>query len=227
VTETTQTLADGNHIRRSTRATLFRDSEGRTRREQNLGEIGPMVAASGQPVQTIMISDPVAGATYILNSQEKVAHKLPHRVGGGFAAKQEAEAKARAEERGRSVVHGLPAVAGVAGTAAPETFGMRIEGTRIKADGKNYRQEPLGTQMIEGVAAEGTRSTMTIPAGAMGNERPIEIVNERWYSPQLKTTVMTKSTDPRVGETTYTLKNVRLAEPDSSLFAVPPDYSLQ
>ena len=92
---------------------------------------------------------------------------------------------------------------------------------------KAMNKESLGTQMIEGVAAEGTRTTLTIPAGAMGNERPIDVVTETWYSNQLHTTVMTKTTDPRAGETIYTLKNIKLAEPDQSLFTVPADYNVQ
>jgi hypothetical protein len=81
--------------------------------------------------------------------------------------------------------------------------------------------------MIEGVAAEGTKTTLTIPEGAIGNERPIDVVTESWYSPQLKTTVMTKTTDPRSGETVYSLKNIRLEEPAANLFTVPADYSIQ
>jgi len=53
--------------------------------------------------------------------------------------------------------------------------------------------------MIEGVRADGTRTTITIPAGAMGNEQPILIVSERWYSPELQTVVMTKRNDPAYG----------------------------
>ena len=65
------------------------------------------------------------------------------------------------------------------------------------------RTESLGKQNIEGVEAEGTRSTVTIPAGEIGNERAIEIVFERWYSPELQMVVMTRHYDPRFGETTY------------------------
>ena len=106
---------------------------------------------------------------------------------------------------------------------------MRVSSSRTSsnADAKNLKKESLGTQMIEGVAAEGTRTTMTIPAGAMGNERPIDMVTETWYSNQLHTTVMTKTTDPRAGETVYSLKNVKLAEPPATLFQVPSDYKVE
>jgi hypothetical protein len=87
-------------------------------------------------------------------------------------------------------------------------------------------QESLGTQSIEGVMAEGTRVTLTIAAGKIGNERPIVTVNERWYSQELQTAVLTKNSDPRMGETTYRLTNINRSEPDPSLFQVPADYTI-
>jgi len=87
--------------------------------------------------------------------------------------------------------------------------------------------ESLGTQTIEGVTAEGTRSTLTIPAGEIGNTLPIEIVEETWYSPDLQITLMTKVRDPRTGESTYRLTNLSRSEPDHSLFEVPADYTVR
>ena len=89
------------------------------------------------------------------------------------------------------------------------------------------KTESLGKRNIEGVVAEGTRTTTTIPAGDMGNDRPIEIVSERWLSPELQTVVMTRNNDPRFGETTYRLTNIVRAEPPRSLFEVPPDYQVK
>jgi hypothetical protein len=86
--------------------------------------------------------------------------------------------------------------------------------------------EQLGTQVIEGVVAEGTRSTITIPAGTIGNEQPIKVVSERWTSPELKVLVQSRQLDPRFGETTYRLTNIARAEPSPSLFEVPPDFTL-
>jgi hypothetical protein len=80
--------------------------------------------------------------------------------------------------------------------------------------------------LVEGVEAEGTRTTVTIPAGAMGNERPLLIVSERWYSAELQTVVMTKHSDPRFGDTTYRLTNISRSEPDHSLFELPADYKV-
>jgi hypothetical protein len=88
-------------------------------------------------------------------------------------------------------------------------------------------REDLGRQNVEGVAASGSRSTTTIPAGAIGNEHPINVVSEQWFSPDLQVLVMTKHSDPRQGETTYRLSNIVRAEPERSLFTVPPDYTFR
>jgi hypothetical protein len=87
--------------------------------------------------------------------------------------------------------------------------------------------EDLGEQVLEGVLAEGTRETQIIPAGQIGNERPIEIVAERWYSPELEAIVLRRTSDPRFGETSYRLINVDRSEPPPELFTVPQDYRLE
>ncbi len=88
------------------------------------------------------------------------------------------------------------------------------------------KTEALGKQTIEGVEAEGTRSTLTIPTGQIGNDRPIEIVSERWESPELQVVVLSKHKDPRLGETTYRLTSINRGEPARSLFEVPADYTV-
>jgi Secretin and TonB N terminus short domain len=89
------------------------------------------------------------------------------------------------------------------------------------------RSESLGRQIIEGVEAEGTRIIQTIAAGAMGNERQIEIIHERWYSRELQMDIMTKWNDPRSGESTQRLTNIIRSEPDAALFQPPPDYAIR
>jgi hypothetical protein len=91
----------------------------------------------------------------------------------------------------------------------------------------NVTKTDLGTQTIEGVPAQGTRVTRTIPAGQFGNEQPMVITTETWYSPDLKVLVMSKSNDPRMGDTTYTLTNIQRSEPAASLFQVPDDYTVR
>jgi hypothetical protein len=90
---------------------------------------------------------------------------------------------------------------------------------------QQFQNESLGKQMMEGVEVEGTRTRITIPAGQIGNERPIEIVSERWFSPELKVVIMSRNSDPRMGETVYKLTNISRAEPPRTLFEVPADFS--
>jgi hypothetical protein len=91
----------------------------------------------------------------------------------------------------------------------------------------NVTTTSLGTQTIDGVSAQGTRYTRTIPAGQIGNEKPIVITTERWYSPDLQMYVMTKTTDPVRGDSIRQLTNIQMGEPDPSLFQVPAGYTVQ
>ena len=109
---------------------------------------------------------------------------------------------------------------------SPSIAGGRVEAYKTPAP-ENLKTESLGTQNIEGVTAEGTRTTFTIPAGDIGNELPINIVTETWFSPELQVVVMRKHSDPQRGETTYRLTNINRSEPARSLFEVPADYTMK
>jgi TonB family protein len=86
--------------------------------------------------------------------------------------------------------------------------------------------EQLAKQMVEGVECEGVRAITTMPAGAIGNERPIETVNETWFSQELKIMILSKRSDPRFGETTYRVTNISRSEPDAALFQIPSEYTI-
>jgi hypothetical protein len=90
----------------------------------------------------------------------------------------------------------------------------------------NLKTEELGTETMDGLTVQGTRITKTIAAGQIGNEHALQIVTERWYSPDLQTTVMSTTTDPRTGVSAYKLTSISRAEPDASLFQVPADYKV-
>jgi hypothetical protein len=90
-----------------------------------------------------------------------------------------------------------------------------------------FSTESLGEKEYEGIRAKGTKTTATLPAGAVGNRRPIEVVSERWYSPELRVVVFARRADPRYGETIYRLRNIMRVEPESSLFQVPGDYKVE
>jgi hypothetical protein len=101
---------------------------------------------------------------------------------------------------------------------------MTAYGEKAAMENAQFTREGLGTQTMEGVLVTGTRTTRTIPAGQIGNEKPISIVTEVWTSPELKTVVMSKRSDPRMGEQTFRLTNITRNEPDTSLFTVPADF---
>lgn len=88
------------------------------------------------------------------------------------------------------------------------------------------KTESLGKQMVEGVECEGERAVTTMPAGTIGNDRPIETVNETWYSPELRIMILSKRSDPRFGESTYSVTNITRSEPYAELFQFPSDYKL-
>src|SRR6185503_10404072 len=235
VTEMIQTLADGNRIVRRSNALVYRDSEGRTRREQSINGVGAF-AASGEPQQTIFINDPVAEVNYILDTKNRTARKMDlNMTGFSIDRKKIAEAKARAQKtidaehekmsehrveiaRGGAFEMRVPGPGGIG-------FGPSMERTAINS--KNAKKESLGKQNIEGVEAEGTRYTITIAAGEIGNEAPINIVSESWYSSELQTVVMSRHSDPRMGENTYRLTNINRSEPPHSLFELPSDYTIK
>jgi hypothetical protein len=193
-TESTQVLADGNRIVNKSTASMARDSQGRTRREQTMGNVGPW-AVNGPKM--VFISDPVAQTEYVLNMNDESAEVL--RPGKDAPPSGE-------------VAHRFKVI-----TTRPSG--------REEAQSENLKTESLGTQTIEGVTAEGKRLTRIIPAGQIGNERPLEITSETWTSPELQQIVLSKRNDPRVGETVYRLTDIKRGEPDPSLFKVPAGFS--
>jgi len=205
VTEVVQSLADGNKITRRTTASVARDSEGRVRRESLVAGLGPLFPGDGPKL--VFVHDPVAKAGYVLDLEDKTARKLP---------------PPPAFEIDRSA----PGPHGQARLGPPPGAPMVKFKTRVK-EFPEGKKEDLGTQTIEGVPAQGTRTTHTIAAGQIGNDRSIEIVHERWYSDELQAVVMSRHSDPRMGETTYRLTNIQRGEPDASLFQVPEDFKVE
>jgi hypothetical protein len=229
VTAFTQTLSDGNRISRQTTSQVYRDSEGRTRREETIGAIGPW-ASGTDPVQIVHVYDPVAGTGFMLNPKDHTASKMTIRIntsvkpgmGSGSGAGVGAGAAATTMVTADTItMHMAPPPPG---GAPGHAFAMA--GGQIMAKGQ-VSKELLGTQEIEGVQAEGVRTTMTIPAGQIGNEQPIQVISERWYSPDLQVVMMTRHSDPRTGEEVYKLTNVNRSEPARQLFEIPADYTIK
>ena len=251
VTESLQVLGDGNRISNKSVTRVFRDNDGRTRREQ----LGPDGGA-----RTITINDPVGGTSYTLNPATKTASqggvfsitpataapsgyvggvrggggggaasavRVPIARGGGgggrggaATATTEQEVRVREIEKAARVEQ-----AETSRTAAAQS--KQVIELAASGGGKPTKED-LGEQMIEGIRATGTRTTTIIPAGSsIGNMNEIRIVSEQWFSPDLEVLVLTKHSDPRVGETVYRLTNIVRAQPDPNLFVLPSDYTLR
>jgi hypothetical protein len=190
-TETDRILADGNRVHRETQGKMFRDSEGRTRTEEEFP-----LPATGEKLQRITIQDPAQQMFVILDPKNKIAHTY---------------------HSGRQLSSPPAAATVPKNTMTPQSNVPKFES----------KSEDLGTMEIDGLLATGVRHTRTTPAGVIGNEKPIVTVNETWYSPELKTVVLSKNDDPQSGQTTRKLTNIQRLEPDPLLFQVPPDYTVK
>ncbi|MGA2578851.1 MAG: hypothetical protein ABSH24_22805 [Bryobacteraceae bacterium] len=205
VTETTQTLGDGTHINRQETYSIYRDGEGRVRRE------------SGDQV---WISDPVANVTYVLNTKQQTARKLG--LSSTVVYDRTPPTSQQTQAASGAQTAKLKAEARAAGTAWLST-GAMMGG--VMADGA--KSEALGKQEMEGVEVNGTRTTTAIPQGQIGNDRPLQIVHERWESAELHVTILSKHSDPMMGERVERLTNVRRGEPEPALFQVPAGYQME
>lgn len=202
VTESTQVLANGTKLAQKTTALVYRDGEGRTRREQSAAPVGPF-ATSGEAPRVVFISDPVAGVAYTLYADTHTAYKT---------ALPAAEVINAADPK--------------AAPPPPPTAREAIERPAPRAGDKGQTVS-LGKRVIAGMQSDGERVTITIPVNEIGNDQPIEITEERWKSPDLRTTLWSKTSDPRWGETTYQLTKIVRGEPDRLLFMVPGDYTIK
>ena len=226
-TEFTQLLGDGNRIERRYSSMMARDSQGRTRREEEIALVGAL-AVGGPSPRLVTILDPVAGQSYTLDERQRIAYRNPI----ALTKLREAHAYAYAPYHKGSQVwvreadgRGTWEANGQAKVAIAGVPGQKL----IVGDGaaSKITTESLGSRSIEGVMAEGTRTTSTIAAGAIGNALPIDVVTERWYSPELQMAVLISRKDPRSGDSTYRLRNIVRTEPPPDLFAVPSDYQIR
>jgi hypothetical protein len=225
VGEHVQVAPDGTRFTSSNhQETIYRDSEGRTRTERSIIK-GPNATESPMIIE---INDPVANVGYTLETEHKIAHRFtfssaPIRVGrsglGGGAPMPNAILGAGSN---RAVLTFSSEV------TPPMTIGMISAVPPVAATNAHpdVSQEQVGPQMIEGVMAKGNRTIQKWATGTQGNDRPFQVVFETWFSAELHEIVLTKNSDPRSGETTVKLTYISRVEPDPSLFALPPDYTV-
>jgi hypothetical protein len=204
-TETIQTLADGTHITQGVQKVMYyRDSLGRVRTQRTALQPPGFADASQKPPVFIEIQDPVGGYRYVFDSNGSTVRRMPY-------------GPMRVQTR-NAVGTNVASVQPLPAKITPAQSGQRLIEGHSLADVSNAN---LGSQTIEGLVAEGTRTTTTWPAGSIGNDRPVTSTFERWMSRDLGMEVMTKRSDPRSGESTMRLTNISRSEPDASLFQPP------
>jgi len=197
ISQQTQTLQDGTRTVRSTPSNfVYRDSAGRTRTEKRFPV--PPIGTQAEIPGVPEISDPVTGYSYYLDTTNRIAHRiaLP------------------------KPVRFMPSQA-MTFSGSPMVFSSSPMAKDVVTS-----SEPLGTQILEGIQAQGHRTIMTYPIGSMGNDRPVVTTMENWISPEFNITILSKTSDPRSGESVRALVNISLAEPDPSLFQIPPGYKI-
>jgi hypothetical protein len=207
--ERTQTLADGTHItEKRTTSYEYRDVQGRIRMERNLllGFYVGRVASPDDP-KWIQITDPVEGVSYILDEQQRIAHR--------FQLLDPPSLKKQAQ----------PQLNPPFGTENS----VRITSMSNSSQGPprpEISRESLGTQVQEGVTIVGTRTIETYAVGTVGNDRAFSAICESWAAPELHLHVLSICSDPRTGDTTTRSNNLSTSEPDPSLFRIPAGYSI-
>ncbi len=184
VIEDTKRLFDGSTVKKQRQGAIYRDGEGRTRREQPLEAVAgvQIVGSDNKPQMLVFINDMNTRTQIFLDANNKIARR--NRIEGGQ------------------------------GPLDPE-------------QPENAKVESLGTKTIEGVRVEGTKTTMEIPVGQIGNDKPILVISERWFSPELQVVVMSRHLDPLAGEHIFKLVNIKRNEPSSELFTVPAGYKIE
>ena len=245
VNESIQVLQDGNRIVKRTTTLLARDTYGRTRQERK-----------GPKGSSVYIFDPIDGKSYALNTERKVAVRIPRvpqpPVPSGHGT-FEYNFSAPATPPPPPPPPAPPLPPSAAPTAVDVQPGpvivrkgregedVRVEVVRVdRGDAMafapptplalpllprgNGDTRSLGTREFEGVKADGTQTSYTIPAGEIGNEKPIVVTSERWFSPEFNIVVYAKQSDPRTGDTIYRLTNFKRGEPAADLFKVPAEY---
>jgi len=228
--ESIQTLADGNRIVQTSTGNTARDSMGRTRQDAPLPPIGNMSPADAPHL--VFLQDPVAQVSYTLNLTDKTAMKGPafyqSSISGAGGARTVTIGGAAMAAGALSMPDRPLQLSGTAGAALPMPMPppMIIAQKSMIGEEGQAQTEDLGPKTMEGVNVTGTRVTRTIPAGQIGNDKPLSIVTEVWTSPELKTVVYSKRSDPRMGDQTFQLTNIVRAEPDPTLFVVPSDFKV-
>ncbi len=202
--ETVRRAPDGTSNTSQTVTRVWRDANGRTRREQIFYPTGAIPSAT-DAAQSVVIFDPAAGWGYALNQANRTAqrHRLPATLPLGTLFDNQVPLLVKIL-RQENPAAGTP----------PQSFTLAAP-----------LALPLGIQTINGVAATGRRVTLRLPAGAVGNQAAVDAVYETWIAADLQMLVKAVVGNPASGTHTFQLKTISRANPAPGLFAVPSDYA--
>lgn len=219
VTSMTQSLNDGSTIQQTIHASIARDKYGRTVRIQDLGKFGVLTAApvnagsnGGQSATLTTIFDPVGKVHIDFTSDSKVAHE--------FVVQAPTPGSNISTQGGFGLSANMP-------VAMRGRRAIPLMGSPLPPPQSDPAAEQLGTRTIAGVSAVGTRTKTVIPAGTIGNSGDITIVHETWFSPDLRMVLESTQSDPRFGQTMYTVTALDQTDPEEGLFQIPPGYTVQ
>ena len=241
ITQYDRTLDKGGRIHRESRGRIYRDSQGRMRTESQPSA----VQSSAEKSDRITITDPLQQVIIYLNPKDKTATILHFGEMGPSAPVTSAK---QSKPKEKSTIHfggqpgigsgpadniGVPPVPTGQGNAAsnaaipsPDVTSPGMSATTF-TNSAGATVVPLGTKYLEGVNATGTRTTRTINAGTMGNDRPIVCISDTWISSDLKVTVLAETDDGQAGRSTMRLVNIVRSEPNTALFQIPADYTVK
>ena len=202
---------DGTRLDQTTTAHYYRDCAGRNRVELMMDGLDAPKTLAERHIRTIVDPAP-RGTIFTLDPVTRMAHYLPRSL-VAFAA-------------GGGREFAVP-IGGVRFLTFHRALDLLASNAATPGSlGEDVRDESLGNRQIAGVETTGRRITMTIPIGHLSNDRPIQMVDERWESTELKVLVSAHSSDSRTGDVEYRLTNIRRVEPPAELFVVPPDYTI-
>ena len=191
-------LADGVTITHSSKGTEARDAQGRTLRAMTPTPTGTTAAVTRSTVV-----DPVAHTITNWSSESKVASVMT--------------VPERPEGRGD---HGP-------GPGGPGAGGPGPGGPRGGRTHPEVKTETLPGKTVAGVYATGVKTTVTVPVGAEGNDKPLVSTREVWTASELKIVVLEISDSPRDGYHKMEVTALTPADPAAALFAVPTGYTVK
>jgi hypothetical protein len=153
-------------------------------------------ATRGFP-ELVAIFNVADSCEYILDPEKHVAHRFPVKI----------------------VVTPKPA-------ATPVNDANRVNSNHLDNIHETVKTEELGTNVVEGLIAQGRRTTITKDPGIENGNELAEFVVEKWDSVDLQVEVLYKTDAVHSTDSMRKLTNVNRAEPDAALFHLPPGYTI-